>query len=361
MTPERSRVYDRLQSIVGNTPLRELKNILVPNGNRIFFKEEYRNPTGSHYDRVMVRLLRGLEEEGRIEPGRTPLIETSIGGSGASFAWVCRVLGYKCRIIIPADIPSSRMFQIESYSAEIILSPAGQGIPAMLARLGKYLELHKLDIYARNCDGAELYCTAGMADLAREIFADLDQRNIKRLNYFVSDFDDGLVVRSGQEFETHYNTRLIGVEPEISSAIAERWSQGGLIERFEELSVEESLLQIGVNPLAIDFMYPKSRSIVSELDDIIRVDRIECENIMSQLADLEGQHIGITSSTVLGGALELATKIHDQNILVLFSDPLWLDSSYTNSKISAKEFQRSAISDDLMAAFAKGIRLNGLC
>jgi cysteine synthase A len=114
---------------VGDTPLYEIKSIRGKeeyNGCRIFCKEEYRNPTGSHYDRFWVEFFRSLELNRTINEGNigNPIVETSTGNSGASFAWICRELGYKdYRVVIPADMPDTRKKQIESYGAKVHVSP----------------------------------------------------------------------------------------------------------------------------------------------------------------------------------------------------------------------------------------------
>src|SRR5580765_4898107 len=73
MSMDEARIakYEGLRAEIGHTPLHEVKSIVVPNGNRIFAKEEYLNPTGSHYDRVFVRLFEALEEQCAICPGQS--------------------------------------------------------------------------------------------------------------------------------------------------------------------------------------------------------------------------------------------------------------------------------------------------
>ena len=124
LTDDRRALYERLELQVRDTPLYEITHINIPRGCRIFCKEEYRNPTGSHYDRQTVRLLRGFEEDlGRIAPNGRPLAETTTGSSGAAFAWMCLVLGYKCIVFIPSDMPAARIEQIRSFDADVRFAP----------------------------------------------------------------------------------------------------------------------------------------------------------------------------------------------------------------------------------------------
>ena len=66
MNKTRKEMYDRLESQVGNTPLIELDVHAFSTGSRLFAKAEHTNPTGSHYDRVYLHLLRKDEEAGVI-------------------------------------------------------------------------------------------------------------------------------------------------------------------------------------------------------------------------------------------------------------------------------------------------------
>ena len=70
LTYERRKRYDTISQAIGNTPFIEVTTLSLPRRCRLFAKEEYRNPTGSHYDREMFRFIKALEEDGKIEPGR---------------------------------------------------------------------------------------------------------------------------------------------------------------------------------------------------------------------------------------------------------------------------------------------------
>lgn len=120
----RQRLYATLEKRIANTPLYEISKIKVPNGCRVFVKEEYHNPSGSHYDRVYLHLLKALEAEGRIVPGKTLLIETSSGNAGISFAYLARLLGYSAEVIMPVNLPKARIDGVKKEGAKVRLTPA---------------------------------------------------------------------------------------------------------------------------------------------------------------------------------------------------------------------------------------------
>ncbi|WP_256663434.1 MULTISPECIES: pyridoxal-phosphate dependent enzyme [unclassified Pseudomonas] len=76
---------------IGGTPLIELKTLSI-NGNKVFSKCEFLNPSGSHKDRTYLNIVSRLEEAGVIWPGMT-LIDCSTGNGGAALAWIGRLKG----------------------------------------------------------------------------------------------------------------------------------------------------------------------------------------------------------------------------------------------------------------------------
>ena len=86
------------------------------------------SPTGSFYDRVFPWLFLRAEADGFIQPGRTPIIEASVGNAGAAFAYVARELGYRRPIVLlPEDIYEARKQQIVELGADIRYSPPRVG------------------------------------------------------------------------------------------------------------------------------------------------------------------------------------------------------------------------------------------
>ena len=98
MNQNRTAIYSELLRSIGNTPLTHLN---LPNQSVLYLKEEWKGPTCSHYDRVYIPLLRSLENEGTIIPGKTELIDATTGNAGAALAWAADKLGYQCTIFIP--------------------------------------------------------------------------------------------------------------------------------------------------------------------------------------------------------------------------------------------------------------------
>src|SRR5687767_15617291 len=89
---------------VGRTPLVQLTRLLpddAADGVQLFGKLEARNPGGSVKDRIGVAMLEAAEREGRIEPGRTTIVEATSGNTGIALAFVCAAKGYELVLTLP--------------------------------------------------------------------------------------------------------------------------------------------------------------------------------------------------------------------------------------------------------------------
>lgn len=196
--------YKRLQARVRRTPIHRIQNILIENANQIFAKEEWRNPTGSSFDRLYPHLFCNAEKEGKIIPGITPVIETTTGNAGASFAWAARELGYSdCTVIIHQDAPEVRIRQIESYGARVVFSPPGQYSKGCVRTLEEILSRDKKikgGQIGRNYE--RLYCVTKIDPRAREPYKQLVKEvveQIQSIDYFIGIVGSGTSISPDSE------------------------------------------------------------------------------------------------------------------------------------------------------------------
>ncbi|MEN2418568.1 cysteine synthase family protein [Streptomyces rimosus] len=107
----------------GRTELYELCRIAEPGAARIFAKCEFRNPTGSHKDRVFSYMIDELEKAKTISPGMT-LVECSTGNGGAALSRVGAQRGYRVVIIMPEGMTEERRKQIASWGGTVVETSA---------------------------------------------------------------------------------------------------------------------------------------------------------------------------------------------------------------------------------------------
>ena len=119
-------VADSLLSLVGNTPLVELKRLTPKPSVRMYAKLEGENPTGSIKDRVAKAMIEAAEASGELLHGRE-LLEPTSGNTGISLALIAKLKGYPLTCVMPANATEERRRLLRLYGATIIDSPADQG------------------------------------------------------------------------------------------------------------------------------------------------------------------------------------------------------------------------------------------
>src|SRR5438874_3637511 len=119
-------VHRSVLDLIGNTPLVELSQLSPNPGVRILAKLEGQNPTGSVKDRIAVAMVEEAEADGTLRPGQT-ILEPSSGNTGIGLAVVCRVKGYKLKVVLPENVSVERRQLLEILGAEVIPSPGEEG------------------------------------------------------------------------------------------------------------------------------------------------------------------------------------------------------------------------------------------
>jgi cysteine synthase A len=122
-----------ISQLVGNTPLVELGEMLAgtaagENGVRLFAKLESFNPGGSVKDRIGVAMIEAAEAEGRIEPGRTTIVEATSGNTGIALAFVCAAKGYDLVLTLPQGMSRERESLLRLYGARVEVTESMGGM-----------------------------------------------------------------------------------------------------------------------------------------------------------------------------------------------------------------------------------------
>jgi cysteine synthase A len=122
-----------ISQLVGSTPLVELGEMLAgtpaaENGVRLFAKLESFNPGGSVKDRIGVAMIEAAEAEGRIEPGRTTIVEATSGNTGIALAFVCAAKGYDLVLTLPQGMSRERESLLRLYGARVQVTESMGGM-----------------------------------------------------------------------------------------------------------------------------------------------------------------------------------------------------------------------------------------
>ncbi len=119
-----ARIPIDISELVGETPLVALPRMLEgtpaeDNGVELYAKLESFNPGGSVKDRIGVAMIEAAEAEGRIEPGRTTIVEATSGNTGIALAFVCAAKGYELVLTLPQGMSRERESLLRLYGARV--------------------------------------------------------------------------------------------------------------------------------------------------------------------------------------------------------------------------------------------------
>src|SRR5882724_8557256 len=122
-----------IAELVGDTPLVGLPRMLdgtpaAERGVELFAKLEAFNPGGSVKDRIGVAMIDAAEREGRIEPGRTTIVEATSGNTGIALAFVCAAKGYDLVLTLPQGMTRERERLLRLYGARVEITESMGGM-----------------------------------------------------------------------------------------------------------------------------------------------------------------------------------------------------------------------------------------
>jgi cysteine synthase len=132
--PGRGRVFDSIVDAVGDTPIVRLRKLPQAHGLQatILAKLEYFNPAASVKDRIGAAMIIAMEKVGVINAD-TVLIEPTSGNTGIALAFVAASRGYRLKLVMPESMSIERRKMLAFLGAEIVLTPAAQGMKGSIA------------------------------------------------------------------------------------------------------------------------------------------------------------------------------------------------------------------------------------
>ncbi len=122
----RSSPVDAIESLIGHTPLLEIRYRFDGRPRRLYAKYELENMTGSVKDRMAAHILRSAYDVGALHRDSV-IVEASSGNTGISFAAVGRALGHRVRIYMPDWMSRERVQLIRNFRAEVVPVTREQG------------------------------------------------------------------------------------------------------------------------------------------------------------------------------------------------------------------------------------------
>ena len=124
--------HDNVDTI-GRTPLVRVNRLTHGLNVRLLAKIEGRNPAYSVKCRIGASMIWDGEKSGRLKPGQHVLEPTS-GNTGIALAFVCAAKGYPLTLLMPESMSIERRQLLKGLGAELVLTPAVEGMRGAVAR-----------------------------------------------------------------------------------------------------------------------------------------------------------------------------------------------------------------------------------
>jgi cysteine synthase B len=276
---------------IGHTPLVELQSFSPHDGVRIFAKLEGNNPTGSVKDRIARSLIEDAERTGKIGPD-TVLLEPTSGNTGIGLAMICRVKGYRLKVVMPENVSVERRQILELFGAEIELTDGTQGSNGSITRAKELAEdprYHLLYQYGNAANPRAHYETT-----APEIIEDLPD-----IDVFVAGLGTGgTLMGVGKRLKEHNpKIQIVAAEPHPEDQVS------------------------GLRSLDHGFIPP-----ILDLDALDRKIVVRSEDALErtrQLTNQEGIFAGLSSGAAVHVAVRVGSQMERGNIVVLLADGGW--------------------------------------
>jgi cysteine synthase len=217
VSPTAGAIPDSLAILVGGTPMVRLSRVAGESGAEVVGKLEAYNPAGSVKDRIGVAMIDAAEADGKIEPGKTTIVEPTSGNTGIALAFVCAARGYDLVLTMPQGMSRERERLLRVYGAHVDVVESMGGMDEAVAAARKIAREREgcfIPDQFSNPANPEIHRRA----TAEEIWRDMDGK----IDAFVAGVGTGGTITGVGERIKERNPELhvVAVEPKASAVLS---------------------------------------------------------------------------------------------------------------------------------------------
>ncbi|TDH38051.1 cysteine synthase A [Pseudohoeflea suaedae] len=286
--PGRGRIFDSILDTIGNTPVVRLDKLAEAEGvkARLLGKLEFFNPISSVKDRIGLAMIRSLEEQGKITPGKSVLVEPTSGNTGIALAFAAAALGYRLILTMPETMSIERRKMLALLGAELVLTEGPKGMKGAIARAQ--------EIAAENPDAVipQQFENAANPEIHRRTTAEEIWNDTEgNVDLFVAGIGTGGTITGvGQVLKSRKpGLKVVAVEPAASPVLS-----GG-----EPGPHKIQGIGAGFAPAILD---------TEIYDEVVQVSNEDAFETARKVARIEGVPVGISSGAALKAAIELGKR-----------------------------------------------------
>jgi cysteine synthase A len=286
--PGRGRIFASITDTIGDTPLVRIDRIGKEKGvvAHLLAKLEFFNPISSVKDRIGVSMIDALEAQGKISPGRGVLVEPTSGNTGIALAFVAAARSYRLILVMPESMSVERRKMLALLGAELVLTPAAQGMKGAIAKANEIIEATPGAVMPQqfeNPANPDIH----RRTTAEEIWNDTDGA----VDIVVSGVGTGGTITGvGEVLKARKpGVRMVAVEPEDSAVLS-----GGAPGPHKIQGIGA-----GFVPAILD------RSVI---DEIVVVGNQTAFDTARLVARIEGIPVGISSGAAVAAAIDVGRR-----------------------------------------------------
>lgn len=290
-------IFNDVTELIGSTPMLKLNNLTDKNDAEVVLKLESFNPGGSVKDRIALNMIVEAEKAGKIEPGGI-LVEPTSGNTGIGIAMVGAAKGYNVVLTMPESMSQERRQLLKAYGAELVLTPASEGMKGAISTAEKIAA-------ERNGFIPSQFTNPANPDVHRKTTAkEIIAAAKGKIDYFVAGVGTGgTITGTGEELKKRINKlKVVAVEPKNSAVISGEEAGSHKIQGIGAGFIPEVLN-------------------TEIIDQVEKVTNEEAFQTARNLAAEEGIFAGISTGAAVAAALKLAKKAGpDKRIVVIAPD-----------------------------------------